>query len=302
MQPRWSVWLEPSRELCGTTLDEFGRLLTALAPLAEADKRARENYPGRQRAPGAGAKPKPFWFRTMVALTHAWTGLTLRPTGRIFGIDERTVRTYRDELQRLLVAHGVVVPGRTIRDATDLAAHLHDLNERGEEFVVIDGTEVRRTRPQGWDQQRPAWSNKTHQHAAKATVVSDPDGNPLWWEANPSGEGRTHDIAMLRAQGALLAALMVSGIAVLGDLGYEGLHHDLGDRAWAPKRRRPGRTRLDRDDTIYNHALAQSRIRVEHSIRYLKRWRTLTHWRRTPDQLDNTGKAIVALCSILRAN
>ena len=249
----------------------------------------------------AGAKPNAFWFRVLVALTHAWTGLTLRPTAAIFGLHERTVRTYRDELERLLAAHGVVVVGgRRLCTSIDLAAHLREVAETDGEFVIIDGTEVRRERPGGgWDAQRGAYSYKTHSHAAKATVVASSGGQPIWWEANPSGEGRTHDITMLRAQVGLLGALTVAGIAVLGDLGYEGLHHDLGDRAWAPKRRRPGRRRLDRDDSIYNHGLAATRIQVEHAIRHLKRWRVLSHWRRHPDKLNTTGKAITALCSIL---
>ena len=297
------MWVEPSRDLCGTTEGEFARLIEVLAPLAEADKRARESYPGRRRAPGAGTKPKPFWFRMLVGLTHAWTGLTLRPTARVFGIHERTVRCYRDELERLLVSHGVVVAGgRRLSNSIDLAEHLHHVAETNGEFVIVDGTEVRRSRPGGgWDVQRGAYSYKTHQHAAKATVVAASDGQPIWWEANPSGEGRTHDISMLRAQLGLLGALSVAKIAVLGDLGYEGLHHDLGDRAWAPKRRRPGHRHLDRDDTLYNHGLAASRIRVEHAIRQLKRWRALTHWRRSPEKLNTTGKAITALCSILHS-
>jgi hypothetical protein len=41
------VKIKPSRPLCGTTPEEFGELLVRLAPLAEADKCAREDRAGR---------------------------------------------------------------------------------------------------------------------------------------------------------------------------------------------------------------------------------------------------------------
>jgi hypothetical protein len=289
--------LVPSRDLCGATEAEFADLLVRLAPLAEADKRARETREGRKRAPGAGAKPRPFAFRLLVALTHLRQGLALRPSGAIFGVDEKSVRNWRDELARLLLAHGIEVPGRApIRSLEDLAGYLRD----DERAVLVDGVEVPRPRPGGgWEGQRSAYSGKSKRHVVKATVLTDEQGAPLWFEANPSGEGRTHDITMLRAQAGLLAVLGTAWL-VLADRGYQGLGHDIGaDRVATPVFRRSGRTLSD-EDRLYNRDQAGLRIKVEHAIGHMKVWRAMRHHRRPPERFNETGRAIATLVSIFR--
>jgi DDE superfamily endonuclease len=291
------VKLSPSRELCGTTPDEFAALLVRLVPLAEQDKRSREDRPDRRRAPGAGMKPRPFSLRLLVALAHLRLGLSLRATGSIFAVDEKSVRNWRDELQRLLAAHGIEVVGRTpIRTLDELAEYL----QSEDRAVLIDGVEVPRLRPGGgWEAQKPAWSGKSKDHVVKGTVVTDENGAVLWFEANPSGEGRTHDISMLRAQTQLLAAVAAAWL-VLADRGYQGLGHDLGqDRVATPMYRSANR-KLSDGDRIYNRDQASLRIRVEHTIGRMKTWRAMRHHRRSPDRFHDTGRAIATLVSILR--
>jgi transposase-like protein len=291
------VKIKPSRPLCGTTPAEFADLLVRLAPLAEADKYAREDRAGRVRAPGAGRKPTPFSVRLLVALTHLRQGTSVRATAGIFGVHERSVRRWRDELERLLVAHGVLPPGAAepVRTLADLAEHLRA--QPDDSYVIVDGTDIARPRPGSWEAQRPAWSGKSKRHAIKATVLADPDGNAVWFEANPTGEGRTQDIAALRS-GALLGVLALAGITVLGDLGYQGLSDWTTGDVYTPVRRTRGHPHLDRDSQLYNHALAQARIRVEHAIAGLKRWGALRHHRRPTTTLDRTGRAITVLNSI----
>ena len=69
------VRLGPSRELCGTTPQQFGDLLIRLAPTAEQRRRDLADRPGRRRAPGAGRPPKPFWLRLLVELTLLCEGV-----------------------------------------------------------------------------------------------------------------------------------------------------------------------------------------------------------------------------------
>jgi hypothetical protein len=281
------------------TEDEFAELLVALAPMAEARRHALAERPDRQRAPGAGKRPKPFAFRLLVALSHLWTGLSTRRTAALFDIHEKSVRNYRDEIEELLVAHGVIAEGAPapVRSLHDLVAHLKVIAERGDDYVILDGTHVPRYRPGGgWAQQRAAYSAKSHGHVVKATVVANSDGDPIWFEANPNGEGRTHDLAMLRS-GALLGALAVAGVIVLGDLGYMGLDKHTSGEVYTPVRRPKGRKHLDRDETIYNHSLAVARIHVEHSIAKLKVWGALRQHRRAPRCFERTGRSITVLNS-----
>lgn len=300
---RYPTVLGPSRALCGLHPREFGEVLVRLAPLVEELRAQRLARPDRKRAPGAGGKPKAFGQRLLVGLTHLRLGTSLRETAAVFGIDEKSVRNYRNEVEELLVNHGVVVAGRAgpVRSLGELAEHLRAMAKLPEDhYVIIDGTETRRDRPGSWEAQRPAWSGKSHQHVVKATAVTDEVGRPLWFDANPTGEGRTQDIAMLRT-GPLLGVLAIAGICVLGDLGYQGLDRWTTGEVYVPRRRRPGNRHLDRDDKLYNHALAQARIRVEHGIGHLKRWGALRRWRRSPQDYDRTGKAVTTVLSIRRA-
>jgi hypothetical protein len=295
MQPQHVVVLRPSRDLCGTTEAQFAELLVRLAPFAAAAKTRREDRPGRKRAPGAGQKGAPLWLRLMVALTHLRQGSTTRATAEMFGIHERSVRNWRDELEELLAEHGYLPPGAPapIRTLEDLETFLetHDM-------VMVDGTEVPSSMPIDWDAQRAAWSGKTKDHVVKATVVATSDRRPVWFEANPTGEGRTHDVTMLRAQLGLFAVLCSIGSAVLVDKAYQGLWRELGDRVVVPHLTKRGQTKTPAQKRREQHLSAQ-RMPVEHAVGRMKTWRALRYWRRPRDRFARGGRAIAILASFL---
>lgn len=295
MQPRHVTVLEPSRALCGTTPEQFADLLVRLAPLAASVKHQREQRADRKRAPGAGQKGSALWLRLLVALTHLRQGTSCRATAEIFGVHERSVRNWRDEIEGLLAAHGCQPPGaaRPIRSLADLAAHLDQAGT-----VMVDGTEVPRSMPTNWDGQRAAYSGKTRDHVVKGTVIADRSRRPLWFEANPSGEGRTHDMSMLRAQFGLWSVLGTTTAIVLADKGYQGLRTELGeDRARVPRFRRRGQDKPAAQRAA-EHAMSAERMPVEHAIGRMKWWRQLAYWRRPADRFDRTGKAIAVLASL----
>jgi hypothetical protein len=271
-----------------------------LAPLAEERRRRLADRAGRVRAPGAGWRPFPFWLRLLVALTHLRQGSSVRATGQVFGVHERSVRRYRDEVEELLAAHGFQPPGagRPIRTLEDLTEYVSGL---GEGTVLVDGAEVRRWSPYPWEEQKAAWSGKSKDHVVKATVVADRGRRPLWVEANPSGEGRTNDIAMLRAQRGLLGALQVgvaAGVVVIADRGYPTLTRDLGAAGVITpiyaNRYRP----VADTDRVFNRALSSLRMPVEHATGRMKWWRGLQYWRRPVPAFAHTVKAIGILATL----
>lgn len=301
MSPSRPVCLVPSRELCGTTPEEFAGVLERLGPLVEERRRRLADRPGRRRAPGAGRPPFPLWLRLLVALTLLRQGTSVRATGQICGIHERSVRRYRDEIEELLSDHGFCPPGtrRPIRSLEDLTVYLAGLPDQ---TLLVDGTEVRRWSPYPWEAQKAAWSGKTKDHVVKATVLSDRHRRPIWVEANPSGEGRTADIAMLRAQDGLMGALqagVAAGTVVLADRGYPTLTRDLGvDGAITPvyaNKHHPDLPQADRED---NRRLSSRRMPVEHAIGRMKWWRALTYWRRPVPAFARTIRAIGVLTTL----
>lgn len=289
--------LEPSRDLCGTTSAQFADLLERLAPLADAEYLARGQREGRQRRLGGGDKPNPFWFRLLVALTHLRQGIPLRATGAIFAIDEKSVRNYRDEVVRLLSTHGCQPPGAAtpIRTLEDLKSHLDNLPE---ECCMVDGTHVERSMPVDFDAQRAAWSGKSRDHVAKGTVVAGSHRRPVWFEANPNGEGRTHDVTMLRAQTGLLDVLARTRAHVLADKAYVGLVHDIDPARVITPHAKPRGGELDALARMVNRDLSSIRMPVEHAIGRMKWWRSFRYWRADMTRFGPTGKAIATLASI----
>jgi hypothetical protein len=296
---RWAK-LVPSRDLCGATPEEFAGLVERLAPVWEARRREVEARPDRKRAPGAGRKPTAFWVQLLATMTMWRQGLTTRATGEIFGVDARSIRRWRDGVEDLLLAHGFQPAGATapIRTVEDLVAYVE---AAGAERVAVDGTEVRRNSPVGYEAQKAAYSGKTKDHVVKASVVADGSRRPLWFAANPSGEGRTHDITMLRAQTDLLATLglvTAAGVLVLADKAYSSLDQDLGLLAVVGTKKPRGRER-SMENRLWNRAHSSIRMPVEHAIGRLKWWAAMRYWRRPADRFDRGGRAIAILTSLL---
>ena len=292
------VKIGPSRDLCGTTPAQFAELVERLAPMAEIAKRTREMRGGRVRAPGAGRKPRAFAQRLLVVLTHLRQGHSTRATAALFGVHERSVRNWRDEIEELLGDHGFRPPGarRSIRTLDDLRAHL---DRTPGEACMVDGTHVPTKMPVDFEGQRAMYNGKDRDHVVKATVVADAARRPLWFEANPSNEGRTHDVTMLRAQVALLAALGATTATVLADKAYVGLKHDIDPDGVLTPWVKPRGGVLSDEDRDANHLLSSLRMPVEHAVGRMKWWRALRYWRRPADRFQRGGKAVAVLASML---
>ena len=111
--------------------------------------------------------------------------------------------------------------------------------------------------------------------------------------------GATHDLTALR--GANLAAhLDDSALDVLADSGFQGLHHEVAGLE-LPTRRRRGDGKLAAVERFFNTVLASNRVRVEHGIGRLKRWRYLTVPKQRRDLLERWLPVCWALTSYQQA-
>lgn len=116
-------------------------------------------------------------------------------------------------------------PARSVEDLLDCV----EANEV--DRIAVDGTETRRSQPSDYEAQKAPYSGETRAHAVKASAIADDRRRSLWFSANPSGEGRTHDIRMLRSQTGLLAtlaAVAALGVWVMGDTADERLAGEIG--------------------------------------------------------------------------
>ena len=84
------------------------------------------------------------------------------------------------------------------------------------------------------------------------------------------GKGRPHDLQLFRQS----QVHFKESALCLADKGYQGIRHR-HDNSITPKRKPPKKP-LSMPDKQSNRALARLRLKVEHSIRRLKRFRILS--------------------------
>lgn len=170
-----------------------------------------------------------------------------------FGVSESTVCRTIAKVETLLVrSRQFRLPGKRSLQ-----------NAETSEVVVIDVTEVAIERPQ--KHQKRYYSGKSKTHVLKAQIVLD--WNTHQFLAVACGTGRTHDFQLFKSTKLRLHTALLC----LGDKGYQGIAN-LHANSITPKKKPPNQS-LKRADKQANRSLAQVRIKVEHGIRRLKRFR-----------------------------
>lgn len=85
-----------------------------------------------------------------------------------------------------------------------------------------------------------------------------------------TGKGRTHDLRLFKHSNVRMGC----GLLCLADKGYQGIAK-LHPNSITPQKKPPKQPLSDADKQA-NRALARLRVKVEHSIRLLKRFRILS--------------------------
>jgi len=158
----------------------------------------------------------------------------------------------------------------------------------GWQYVIVDGVHVptvtfgRKTAGQ-----KAFYSGKHKRHGLNVQTVCSPDGELLW--ASAPLPGATVDITAARRAG--IAAMLVSLIGVLADLGYLGW-----DQEVITGRRKPRGKEMTAAQRAANRLQAQLRCVGERGNARLKYWKVLaTELRCQPERCTAMVKAVLAL-------
>lgn len=151
------------------------------------------------------------------------------------------------------------------------------------EALIIDATEQPIQRPRR--KQRCWYSGKKKRHVIKNEIIVTEAGRIVC--VSDSVPGRVHDRA-LRKRGPPLP----QGSHAYADSGYQGLQDDHPDTdiPYKKSKKRP----LTRDEKEYNHGLSRFRVRVEHKLAQIKRFRLMSDRFRYPRASHAAKFAIVA--------
>lgn len=149
--------------------------------------------------------------------------------------------------------------------------------------LILDCTEQPVHRPAR--KQKSWYSGKKKRHTIKNEIVVTEKGRIA--AVSDDAPGTVHDIA-IRRRGPPLP----KDAHVYADSGYQGYQddHPALDIPYKKSKKKP----LTKDERAYNHGLSRFRVRVEHAIARLKRFRILADRFRYPRKSHAAKISIIA--------
>lgn len=230
----------------------------------------RMQKPNRKRRVGAGQKGKLQGAASQLFFILFY--LKTYPTFDVlsfFSDKERShcceaVRFFSQALKKAL-GHELMLPKRRISSIEEFLTAFPEAKD-----VFLDGTERRVKRPKNQRRQRKTYSGKRKTTTRKNIIMVDEDKRILL--LSPTKSGRRHDKRL--ADKESLVEHIPKHIGVFTDSGFQGIQH-LHPNVCMPKkgtRLRP----LTEEEKRNNTVISSLRMRVEHAIGGIKRFRVLS--------------------------
>jgi hypothetical protein len=262
------------KSMTGLSTAEFDTLAEDLVPTLIAAVAAQRDRPRRDRAPGGG-HPFELGYRDQLLLTVVWLRHypILAVLGYLFGVSKSTASRIVTRTLPVMEQAGrdtmrMPEPGRQRRKKlADLLADTPEL------AVIIDTFEQPIERPKDRAQADTFYSGKKKRHTLKVQVAVDEETGRLV-EVSESFPGPTSDMSVLKSSGVL--GRLPEGVGILGDLAYVGMDKlNPGVKASAPRRKPRGKPRPE-EDIAYNREFSRRRVKVEHSIGRMRRFKAVS--------------------------
>ena len=153
------------------------------------------------------------------------------------------------------------------------------------EALIIDCTEQPIHRPGEDAVQKRHYSGEKKRHTLKREYIVTKDGRIA--SVSPSHPGSRHDLAVRRS-----GPRLPKGARAYGDSAYQG--HDKEREAIDYPYKKPKGGQLTEQEKEYNKGLSRFRVRVEHKIGQVKRFRIVSDPFRNPRRTHHTKTSIIA--------
>lgn len=251
------------RYLTGVTPDIFMQMTRQLYPSWERLCRSK-NRSGRPY--GAGGLEDHLLVMLILYRCH----ITQDFLALLYGVDKATICRSLARIERL--------SGRVLGVKRRIA-----VSQEEAQSLLIDATEQSVQRPI-WGQKR-WYSGKKKRHCIKNEIITTEEGRIV--SVSPSVPGTVHDIT-IRRRGPPLP----ENAHAYADSGYQGYQDDHPSLDIPYKK--PKKGKLTKQEKEYNHALSRLRVRVEHSIGRMKKFRILADRFRYPRTRHAVKFSIVA--------
>jgi hypothetical protein len=261
---RWLIAKRSFRGLTGIDPGHFRELVRRLRPVWQRRVVGVKNRAGRPWRLGG------LEDHLLALLILYRCAVTQEFVGCLYGADKAIVCRALRRIEP--VARAVIGVKQAIRVTVEEA-----------EALILDATEQPILRPAR--NQRCWYSGKKKRHVIKTEIAVTAQGRIAGRSA--PAPGRVHDLE-LRRRGPPLPP----NARIYADSGYQGLQHH-HPAVELPFKRSKGRA-LCADDRDYNRALGSFRVRVEHAIAKIKRFRIMADRFRYPRFTHATKFAIAA--------
>lgn len=257
--------------LTAYTLEEFDALLPTFAECFEArmQEYTLAGKPRRRRSVSYRNSPLPTMAdKLLFILMYLRKATTQDIFGEVFGMSQPVANQWIHRLHGCLNQALVQLGASPARSADDL-----ELADDGPKLYFQDGTERPIPRPADPEAQQTFYSGKKKRHTVKNNVLVNAHGEIVLLTA--TCEGKKHDKKIADEA----AFTLPEGSLLYQDTGFQGFALE-GVTIFQPKKK-PRGGELTTDEKAQNRLIASIRIRVEHAIDGVKRYRIVK------DQLRN---------------
>lgn len=258
----------------GITYKQFELLLPKFSSALRRAEHKKAYEKERVRIPGGGRKPKLATDRQKLffILFYYKTYPTFRFAQIVFELSCSNVFYWKEFLELALfeaLGYQLDLPLVRVRSLTGWLAVCPQLRE-----FIIDATERPIRRPKDAPKQKAYYSGKKKRHTVKNQILVNPRTRKILYVSR-TVEGKLHDKRLLEKEPIILQA--PPGAKGVADLGYQGAGRiNPLVRLIIPIKKPPHR-RLSLASKKTNKAISSLRVRVEHSLSYLKHFAILSH-------------------------
>ena len=266
------------KALTGVTIEEFKSLLATFKASLHKNKTSHKEK--RKRAVGGGRKHtlKDAERKLFFILFYLKCYPTYDLAGFFFGVDRSQIQRWVKALLPVLeqsLAWEVALPQRKIGSVEEFIQRFPGIKD-----VFIDGTERRVQRPKKAKSQRKHYSGKQHQTTHKNLVITSEQGQFLCVSLTKPGARQDYH----RFKQAGFGDCIPPEIGTWVDLGFMGIKKDYPHLGVVIPHKRSKSKPLTPEQKVENKVISAIRIRVEHALAGLKRFRCLTDTYRNKGQ------------------
>lgn len=259
----------------GLAVQEFDKLVGQLKEdwRRQRIERLNKNNPHRQRKLGGGRKQIIAKLEDQLLLTLIWSRMyvSFLLLEYLFGADESTIWRTIQPIILLMQGRFILPPrrqGKKITTIEELKEIIPDLDE-----ILADATEQKIPRPKKKRKRKKYHSGKKKAFTLKKQIATN--GQGLIVHSARASPGREHDYKLFKESG--LPEIIPEDLPTYLDSGYQGVNRDYPDlNAVVPYKRSKNHKELTRSEKIQNTKQRRKRVKVEHTLSQLKKFKILS--------------------------